>query len=51
MEATPDTFNYMVGGYIVFAVIMSVYIGSLISRWKNLKSEQRLLEDIESQKK
>ena len=47
MEVTPNTFNYMVGGYLVFAVFMSVYIASLITRWNNLKSEQQMLDEIE----
>jgi len=48
MNATPDTLNYMVGGYIVFAVVMSVYVFSLISRWNNLKREQQMLGEIET---
>ena len=47
MDATPNTFNYMVGGYLVFAVVMSAYIGSLISRWRNLKREQQMLDEID----
>ena len=47
MNATPDTLNYMVGGYIVFAVVMSVYVFSLISRWNNLKREKQILDEIE----
>jgi hypothetical protein len=48
MNPTPDTFNYMVGGYIVFAVVMSIYIYSLVSRWSNLKREQQMLGEIET---
>lgn len=44
---TPNTFNYMVGGYVVFAVVMLVYIASLVSRWNNLKIEQQMLEESE----
>ncbi|MCX6067734.1 MAG: hypothetical protein NT121_18590 [Chloroflexi bacterium] len=43
----PNTFNYMVGGYVVFAVVMLVYISSLVSRWNNLKLEQQMLEESE----
>ncbi len=43
----PNTFNYMVGGYVVFAVVMLVYIASLVSRWNNLKLEQQMLEESE----
>ncbi len=47
MDATPNTLNYMIGGYIVFAVLMSVYVVSLISRWNNIKRECQMLADLE----
>ncbi len=47
MEPTPDTFNYLVGGYVVFSVVMLVYLVSLVSRWNNLRREQQVLEEIE----
>lgn len=49
MDATPNTFNYMVGGYVVFAVVMVIYIWSLISRWKNLKREEQMLSELDRQ--
>jgi hypothetical protein len=48
MDVTPNTFNYMVSGYVVFAVVMVAYIGSLISRWNNLKREKQMLEEIKT---
>ena len=47
MNPTADTLNYMIAGYVVFAVVMVVYIFSLISRWKSLKDELRMLGEIE----
>ena len=47
MDATPNTINYMFAGYIVFAVFMSIYIVSLLSRWNNLKREYQMLSEIE----
>ena len=47
MNPIPDTFNYMVGGYVVFAVVMVLYIVSLISRWNNLKREEQMLGEID----
>lgn len=44
---TPNTFNYLVGGYLIFAVVMLIYIVSLISRWNNLRREEQVLEEIE----
>lgn len=51
MDPTPNTFNYMVGGYIVFALVMLVYITSLVSRWKSLKREEEMLSELETPKK
>ena len=47
MDATPDTINYMVSGYVVFAVVMLVYIVSLVSRWNTLNREKQMLDEIE----
>jgi hypothetical protein len=46
MEATPDTLNYMLSGYLVFAVVMLIYVASLVSRWNNLRQEQQMLDEI-----
>lgn len=46
MDVTPDTVNYMIAGYVVFALVMAVYIASLVSRWRNLKREEHMLEEI-----
>ena len=46
METTPDTVNYMITGYIAFAVIMSTYLASLFIRWRNLKRELQVLDEI-----
>jgi len=50
MDATPDTLGYMIGGYVVFAVVMASYLVSLFSRWNNLKREKQMLDEIEKQK-
>jgi hypothetical protein len=47
MDATPNTVNYMVSGYVIFAVVMVAYVFSLYNRWKNLKNEQKSLDEIE----
>jgi hypothetical protein len=47
MDATPDTLNYMVSGYAIFAVVMLVYTVSLVSRWNSLKREKQMLDEIE----
>jgi hypothetical protein len=49
MDATPNTVNYMIGGYVVFAVVMVIYILSLYTRWRSLQNEQKMLEEMEKQ--
>jgi len=47
MESTPDTLNYMIGGYIFFTVVIIAYVASLIARWNNLKREELTLKQLE----
>lgn len=47
MDATPDTLNYMIAGYVVFTVIMSAYLASLYKRWSDLKKELQFLDESE----
>jgi hypothetical protein len=48
MDVTPDTLNYMISGYVIFAIVMLVYIVSMVSRWNNLKREKQMLEEIKT---
>lgn len=45
METTPDTLNYMIAGYVVFAVIMTAYLANLYQRWRNLTNELHVLDE------
>jgi len=45
MDATPDTLNYMIAGYVVFTVIMATYLASLYLRWRNLERELHALDE------
>ena len=47
MDATPNTMNYMVSGYLIFGVVMVAYLFSLYSRWRNLENEQKMLDDVQ----
>jgi hypothetical protein len=47
MDAIPNTFDYMVGGYVVFAVVMIAYLASLYTRWRSLENEQKMLDDMQ----
>jgi hypothetical protein len=50
MDGTPNTFNYLVGGYVFFTVIMVIYISSLYSRWKGLRREEQMLAELDQPK-
>lgn len=50
MDGTPNTLNYLVGGYVFFAIIMVIYISSLFSRWKNLRREEQMLAELDQPK-
>lgn len=39
LQTTPDTTAYMIGGYVVFFVVMALYLGSLFLRHRNLKQD------------
>lgn len=49
METTPDTVNYMIAGYVVFTIIMSLYMLSLYQRWRSLKKELTNLDESEKE--
>jgi hypothetical protein len=46
MDTTPDTLNYLIAGYTVFAIVMVSYLASLYIRWRNLEREQHTLDEI-----
>ena len=48
MNTTPDTFIYMIAGYLAFAVVMAVYLASLILRHRRLKRDLSLLKEVEN---
>ena len=35
----PDTFDYMIAGYVVLSVVLSIYIASIALRWKKARQE------------
>jgi Na+-transporting methylmalonyl-CoA/oxaloacetate decarboxylase gamma subunit len=46
-EAPANTFNYMVLGFGVIFVVMSLFIVSLVVRFRNLSRDLELLDDID----
>ncbi len=45
-EPTPDTIGYMLFGYGVILGTMALFVLSLISRFRNLRKDLELLEEI-----
>lgn len=43
----PETTNYMILGYVVTVVILAVLVGYLILKARNLRTELRMLEELE----
>jgi hypothetical protein len=51
LDAIPNTTRYMVAGYAVFFIVTSLYVLSLFLRWRNLRQESEMMEDIEREAK
>ncbi len=47
--APPDTTTYMIGGFVVFFGVMLVYLASYFVRFKNLKQDLEVLQEIETE--
>lgn len=50
MEGPADTLSYMIAGYGVIFGIMLVYLASLVIRWRNLRQDEEMLEELEKRK-
>ena len=50
MEGPADTLNYMIAGYGIIFGIMGIYLASLIIRWRNLRQDEDLLEELDNKK-
>ena len=50
MEGPANTLNYMIAGYAVIFTVMVIYLASLVVRWRNLRQDQEMLEQIKEEK-
>ena len=48
-EGPADTLNYMIAGYAVILGTMGLYIVSLIMRFRSLRQDEALLDEIETE--
>ena len=47
MDAPANTMNYMIAGYAVVFIVLSVYLASLVIRFRNLRQDEAMLEEID----
>jgi hypothetical protein len=48
LEGPADTTNYMIAGYAVILGTMGLYIISLIVRFRSLRQDERLLDEMDA---
>lgn len=46
-QGPAETTGYMIFGYTVIFGSMLFYVLSLLTRWRNLRKDEELLEDLE----
>ncbi len=51
MQGPADTLSYMIAGYAVIFTVLVVYLASLVIRWRNLRQDREMLEQMEKEKK
>ena len=49
MEQPANTMGYMLAGYGVIFGVMLLYLVSLVIRWRNLRQDEEMLEQVEQQ--
>lgn len=47
MDAPADTLNYFIGGYGFIFGVMALYLVSLVVRFRNLRQDEKNLEEME----
>lgn len=50
-QGPANTLSYMIAGYVVIFGVMIVYLASLVVRWRNLRQDEEMLEEVEEQQK
>jgi hypothetical protein len=51
MDTTPNTVNFMILGYVVIFGVMAAYLGSLLVRFRNLRQDEKTLDELEKDQK
>jgi hypothetical protein len=50
MEGPAETTIYLVAGYGVIFGVMLFYLGSLVVRWRSLRQDEELMEQLDQKK-
>jgi len=48
-QTPPDTSGFMIAGFVVFFGVMLIYLVSYFVRFKNLKADLDVLQEIENE--
>jgi len=51
MEGPAETMGYLIAGYTVIFGVMIFYLVSLVVRWRNLRQDENVLEQMEHRKR
>jgi len=51
LKTTPDTFGYMLAGYVVFFALPLLFILRLWLRQRNIKKDLEMMEELRGEKK
>ena len=51
MQGPANTLSYFIAGYSVIFVVLIMYLVSLVVRWRNLRQDETMLEQIEREEK
>jgi hypothetical protein len=49
MPTTPETTSYLILGLVVTFIILFLLVGSMVIRYRNLKADALLLEQLEDE--
>lgn len=47
MDGPANTMVYMIAGYAVIFIVLSIYLISMVVRWRNLRQEEEILREID----
>ena len=47
MDGPANTMGYMIAGYAVIFTVLTVYLISMVIRWRNLRQDEETLRELE----